>query len=158
MAEITFTSSGILQTSGLMANVPCQIEEITFYISPLLGQNLQMFLVLRTPNKLTEIIELTKVGVVKKGTQFSVPLKQELRVNGEKVALKILLIDPKDDTYRFSNEISATILTSHYKMARQAYIASSVGQKTEEYYKKIVALTQLNQELYDNIRRENKEL
>lgn len=158
MAEITFTSTGNLQTSGLMANAACQIEDITFYTSPLLGQNLQVFLVLRTPNKLVEIIELTKVGVVKKGTQYAVPLKQELRVNGEKVALKLLVVDPKDATYRLSNEISATILTSHYKMARQTYIASAVGQKAEEYYKKIVALTQLNQELYDNIRRENKEL
>jgi hypothetical protein len=84
-------------------------------------------LVLRTPNKLVEIIELTKVGVVKKGTQYAVPLKQELRVNGEKVALKLLVVDPKDATYRLSNEISATILTSHYKMARQTYIASAVG-------------------------------
>jgi hypothetical protein len=40
MAEITFTSTGNLQTSGLMANAACQIEDITFYTSPLLGQNL----------------------------------------------------------------------------------------------------------------------
>lgn len=146
--------SGTIRTTQFNASTQYNIEDINFYIPQTRGNGYQVFLVLKGPRNLYEIVELVRSKSASSGTNllYKLPLKQALRVNNEQVVLNLMLINTQTGEYFYSTDIKVNIITDHYNLARQVFISQQVGQKVQDLYIKVLGLTEENRELYNKIR------
>lgn len=81
-------------------------------------------------------------------------INSSIRVGDEAVEIYLLLINKETDEYSISSKLKINLSAENYKIARQAKIVEEVSQKVQEYYAKILVLTEINQELYKKIEEE----
>lgn len=128
------------------------IGEMNFYIPFAMASDSQVFLILKGEKGLIDIVELNKVGSQGSNILYKLSLNQKLRIAKEKVLLKMLVLNPKDGTYKLSSGYSVNISTEHYELARQVYIAQCINASTQSAYAKILALTEENRAIYEKIK------
>ena len=75
-----------------------------------------------------------------------------MRISDEKMELKILLLNGTDGTYALSDPFSIYLHTNNYVPARQIYLARNIGAKMQELYIQVLALTEENRKLVNEIR------
>ena len=155
--NIILSNAGDLRTTQFSFSTVYDIGEVNFYIPTAKANSNQVFLVLKNGRNLREIVELIRS---KNETQKSVNalyklnINSSIRVGDEAVEIYLLLINKETDEYSTSSKLKINLSAENYKIARQAKIVEEVSQKVQEYYTKILVLTEINQELYKKIEEE----
>ena len=147
MPNIIFEDGGHLRTTQCSTDETYGVESLSFYI-PNSYNDVNVFLVLRNSQNLCEIVELTKVKRDKNHMVYQIAAKQSLRVSNDLMTLAILILG-SNGIYSFSNEVQMNLNTNNYMITRQIYIAQQVGALVQDYYKKILALTEENRNIYN---------
>ena len=131
-----------------------ELGEIHFHIPTVYANTCQVFIVMKNVNKLYEIVELGKTAHSTNSQYiiYKLPINQEIRINNEEVELNILLINIESGMYEQSLPMNIKISTNNYTIARQVYIAKSVGQEIYSLYTKILGLTEENKKIYEKIK------
>lgn len=153
------SETGTLRTTQFNSKECYEIGEINFYIPAKLAEKRQVFIVMKNARNLYEIVELSKskVPLTNSTTKlYKVPINQALRINNEKIKLKLMLLNTSDEEYLYSQELDIIISTNNYQLARQVYIAQEAGQKIQDLYMKIVGLTEENRKIYKELREGEK--
>lgn len=140
------------RTTNFNSNLQYDIGELNFYISAKTLSNHQVFLVMKNEKNMMEIIELQKAGTQATNVLYKVPLNQKLRINNEKVLISLMILDGETGTYQMSSRYAVNIYTDHYELARQIYIAQQVNAQTQAAYAKILAMTEENRKMYQEIK------
>lgn len=153
--NIILGNAGDLRTTQFSFSTVYDIGEVNFYIPTAKANSNQVFLVLKNSRNLREIVELIRS---KNDTQKSVNALYKLNINSsirvgddEAVEIYLLLINKETDEYSTSSKLKINLSAENYKIARQIKIVEEVNQKVQEYYAKILVLTEINQELYKKI-------
>lgn len=142
----------LLRATQFTPNSRYDIGEMNFYISSSMALDAQVFLILKSEKGLIEIVELNRIGSQGSNILYKLSLNQKFRISKERVALKLLVLYPKDGTYKLSSEYIVDVSTEHYELARQVYIAQCVGATIQSTYAKILALTEENRTIYEKIK------
>ena len=149
--NIIINEAGQLRTTQFDSQLHYDIGDINFYVPEAIKNNIQLFLILKNKKNLFEIVELVHTGFQGSNAKYNVSINQNIRVNDEEVNVSLLLLNRKSETYKISNSIDMFINTEHYKLARQISIASQVGSQVQTLYSQILALTEENKKIYNQI-------
>lgn len=147
MPNIIFENGGHLRTTQCSASETYGVESLQFYI-PNIHTDSQIFLMLKNSQNLYEIVELTKFKRDKNHMVYQIAANQSLRVSNDLMTLAILILD-SNGTHSFSNEVQLNLTTNNYVLTRQVFIAQQVGVQVQDHYKKILALTEENRNIYN---------
>ena len=150
MPNIILENGGHLRAALCSASETYGTESLLFYI-PTSDINSQIFLMLENSQGVYEIVELTKIKRDKSHMIYQIAANQNLRVSNDLMNLAILILNA-DGTYILSDNVSLNLNTSKYVAAQQVYIAQQVGTQVQDYYKKIVALTEENKKIYEKMK------
>lgn len=145
-------STNQLRATNFNANLQYDIGELNFHILAKTPSNHQVFLIMKNNKNVVEIIELQKVGTQINTVLYKVPLNQKIRVNNEKVLISLMLLDCESGTYQLSSSYAINIYTEYYELARQVYIAQQINAQTQSAYAKILAMTEENRKMYQEIK------
>ena len=135
------------QLLELVNNFHLFVESLQFYI-PNTYTDSSIFLVLKNSQNLYEIVELTKFKRDKNHIVYQIAANQNLRVSNDLMTLAILILN-SNGTHSFSNELQLNLTTNNYVLTRQVFIAQQVGAQVQDHYKKILALTEENRNIYN---------
>ena len=149
--NIITNESGHIRTTQFSSTTHYDIGEINFYAPSSMASHAQMFLILKNKKGLYEIIELVRSGTQGTNALYRIPVNQALRVNDEEVEVRLLILNTAADTYILSSPVNMFIHTNNYNIARQIYIAQQIGSSTQAMYSKIVAMTEENKKIYENM-------
>lgn len=152
--NLIMNDSGIIRTTQFNSNSTYDVGDINFYLPASKAANHQVFLMMKNKKNLYEIVELVRSkSATQSGSNvlYKLPLNQTLRINNDQATLRLMLINIETDEYIYSSELKVNISTEHYALARQVYIAQQVGQKVQDLYMRVLALTEENKELYKKI-------
>lgn len=150
MPNIILENGGHLRTTQCSADETYGVESLYFYI-PNTYTDSSIFLMLKNSQNLYEIVELTKFKRDKNHIVYQIAVNQNLRVSNDLITLAILILKP-DGTYVFSDNVNLKLTTNNYVLARQVYIAQQVGSQVQDYYKKIITLTEENRNIYNQMK------
>lgn len=151
--NLIINESGHIRTTQFSSTTHYDIGEINFYTPSSMASRVQVFLILKNKKGLYEIIELVRSGTQGTNALYRIPINQALRVNDEEVEVRLLVLNTAADTYILSSPIKMFIHTNNYNIARQIYVAQQIGQTTQAMYSKIVAMTEENKKIYENIKK-----
>ena len=155
--NIILGNARVLRTTQFSFSTVYDIGEVNFYIPVAKANSNQVFLVLKNSRNLREIVELIRSkNETQKGVNalYKLNINSSIRVGDEAVEIYLLLINKETDEYSISSKLKINLSAENYKIARQAKIVEEVSQKVQEYYAKILVLTEINQELYKKIEEE----
>lgn len=142
-ANFIFEGPDKLRVTSFSSVVHYNIEDLNFYISSrAFPSQVQVFLILKSQSGLYEIVELHKAGTSGQNILYKIPINQTLRITDEETIMQIMVLDYNIPTYYLSNTVKINICTNNYKLARQVYIAQEVGATVQDYYAKIIALSE----------------
>lgn len=106
-------------------------------------------------NKLYDIVRLRNVKPQDASHQlYAIVPEQKIRVNNEKVIMKLIFLGRDGESCTVSSPIECVISTDNYSFTRQTAIAQEIQLSVADYYNKIYAMyQQLNKEenINDNI-------
>lgn len=141
-----------LRATNFIPDSQYDIGELNFYVSSNTPSTHQVFLILTDQKKMVEIIELQKVGTQGNNILYKVPLNQTLRIKDGQVLVSIMILDGKNGTYDISSKYAVNIIVKQYELARQVYIAQQINAQTQSAYAKILAMTEENRKMYQEIK------
>lgn len=141
-----------LRATNFIPDSQYDIGELNFYVSSNTPSTHQVFLILIDQKKMVEIIELQKVGAQGNNILYKVPLNQTLRIKDGQVLLSIMILDGKHGTYDISSKYAVNITVKQYELARQVYIVQNINAQTQSAYAKILAMTEENRKIYNEIK------
>lgn len=141
-----------LRATNFIPDSQYDIGELNFYVSSNTPSTHQVFLILTDQKKMVEIIELQKVGTQGNNILYKVPLNQTLRIKDGQVLLSIMILDGEHGTYDISSKYAVNITIKQYELARQVYIVQNINAQTQSAYAKILAMTEENRKIYNEIK------
>ena len=151
--NLILNSSKNIMTTNFFIGTHYDIGDLNFYIpQKSLIQHTQVYVMLKNTKGIYEIVELEKVDSSGSNDIYRFSLEQPMRIKDEKVELKILLLNGANGTYIVSNPFDIYLHTNNYVPARQIYIARDIGARMQELYIEVLALTEENRKLVDEIR------
>lgn len=151
--NLILNTSGAIRATQFTATAHYDVGDLNIYVpAQSTVKYTQVFLSLRNEQGICEIIELTKTGNSGSNVLYKLSLDQPMRISDEKMELKILLLNGTDGTYALSNPFSIYLHTNNYVPARQIYLARNIGARMQELYIQVLALTEENRKLVNEIR------
>lgn len=145
-------NNGQLRATNYNAGLWYDIGELNFHIPSDTPSTNQIFLILKDEKNLVELIELQKVGAQINTILYKVPLNQTFRIKNGKTLISLLILNGETGTYELSSAYAVNITFEHYELARQVYIAQQVNAQTQVAYAKILAMTEENRKIYEEIK------
>ena len=151
--NLILNTSGAIRATQFTATAIYDVGDLNIYVPmQTTVKYTQVFLSLRNAQGLCEIVKLTKTGNSGSNVLYKLSLDQPMRISDEKVELKILLLNGTDGTYAISNPFDIYLHTNNYVPARQIYLARNIGARMQELYIEVLALTEENRRLVNEIR------
>lgn len=150
--NLILSPSGAIRATSFVPAAHYDVGDVNVYIPTAMTKHAQTFLYLKNEQGLCEIVELTRSGASGSNTLYKLSLDQPMRVSDEKVELKILLLNGTDGTYVLSNPFNIYLHTNNYVPARQVFLARQIGASMQELYIKVLALTEENRKLINELK------
>lgn len=150
MPNIILENGNHLRTTQCFANEAYGLESLLFYL-PLNYNKSQVFLILKDTQGLYEIVELKKMKKEQNHVIYQVAINQNIRVTNDLMNLAILIFNA-DGSYLFSEDILMNITVDKYIIAKQINLVQQIGVQVQDYYKKIIALTEENKKIYNDMK------
>ena len=157
MANFIMNEAGSIRSTQFSPSIEYDIGEICFYVPQSISG--QVFLVVRGENNLYEIVELTRAKGIQQGTNilYKLSLEQPLRIDKATATMYLLVINTQDGSYMISSQFKVKITCEKYKIARSVYLSQQVGQKVQYLYTQMLALTEENRKIADELKRGDTE-
>lgn len=146
IANIIFENPSSLKTTSITPSGAYNLEDLNVYTSiASFGTNIQVFLIFKNTDGLTEIIEFTKASATSANLCWKMPINQGVRVGNEQVEARVLVLDITNNTYSVSSPLQFKLLIDNYQLARQVYFVKEVSNQVQDCYLKMLALVQENE-------------
>ena len=118
-----------------------------------------VFLVVKGEKNLYEIVELTRAKGIQQGTNilYKLSLEQPLRIDKATATMYLLVINAQDGSYMISSQFKVKITCEKYKIARSVYLSQQVGQKVQYLYTQMLALTEENRKIANELKKGDTE-
>lgn len=146
IANIIFENPSSLKTTSITPSGAYNLEDLNVYTSiASFGTHIQVFLIFKNTDGLTEIIEFTKASATSTNLCWKMPINQGVRVGNEQVEARVLVLDITNNTYSVSSPLQFKLLIDNYQLARQVYFVKEVSNQVQDCYLKMLALVQENE-------------
>lgn len=146
IANIIFENPSSLKTTSITPSGAYNLEDLNVYTSiASFGTDIQVFLIFKNTDGLTEIIEFTKANATSTNLCWKMPINQGVRVGNEQVEARVLVLNISNNTYSVSSPLQFKLLIDNYQLARQVYFVKEVSNQVQDCYLKMLALVQENE-------------
>lgn len=126
-------------------------NELTFYV-PQIYSDYSTYIIIQN-DSLHDVVPLTFMEDKLGYQAYGINETQEMRING---FCEICLLLLKKSTAKISFSFSSNLEIEQYKIVHQVYLIHQISREIADIYSKIEKLTNMNIDIYDQIRYEGR--
>lgn len=146
-----------IKTTQFESKKVYDLSELLFFI-PNIFNCCSIFILITDSVGVNDIIPLQFTGNYKNYKNYKINYSNSIRIKSGKIKIKILLIDSQTNELNVSECFYCDICIDNYKIAHHLVITNELNTNIKNIYDKILRLTEINTDIYDNIYNKLKSL